>query len=206
MLLKMKKTLIISVLLLSMACQAQENPSFWHRSFWQKVTIGTEFCHTLEPSYRYPRQGIFRNHPNNSANLMATYDLDDKWSLGLYVGFYGAKHAGSYRWNGIYTPDEGYSSWEKIRNTLTLSLGLEATLHILPLLYTQKTPFDLTLNARVAKTPRDLDWGLGLGLGYRPWDRVTLYARAYYGSFGFPNGLQEQGLHRHLVGGLSFRL
>lgn len=203
----MKKTLIISVLLWGLACQAQEKPNFWHRPFWQKITIGTEFCHTVVPSYTYPHQGIFRNHPNNSANLMATYDLNNKWSIGAFVGYYGSEHVGGLL-NSTYIPEDGYgiSSVEYIQNTPTFSFGLEATLHILPLLYNQKTPFDLTLNGRAGMNPRDLDLGLGLGLGYRPWDRVTLYARAYYGAFGFPNGMQEHGLHCHLVGGISFRL
>ncbi len=201
----MKKTLIIAIFLLSVACQAQEQkPNFWHRPFWHNFSVGAEFCHTVEPSYDYPK-GIFRNHPNNSANLMVTYDLNPKWTFGTFVGYYGAEHYGGGWWLGMYTPEYGVSSMDGISNTPSFSFGLEATLHVLPLLYKQKTPFDLTLSGRVGKNPRDLDLGLGIGLGYRPLERLTLYGRAYYGAFGFPNGI-ETGYHTHLTAGLSFRL
>jgi hypothetical protein len=75
----------------------------------------------------------------------------------------------------------------------------------LPLLYKESTPFDLSLSARVGKNWRDLDTGLGIGLGYSPLKWLTLYGKAYYGAFGFPNGMQEAGFHNHLVCGVNFR-
>ncbi len=202
----MKKSLIITFLLVSLVCQAQEEqPNFWHRPFWHNLTVGAEFCHTVEPSYHYPN-GLFRNHPNNSANLMVTYDLNRKWTLGTFIGYYGSHHSGADRWADQYTPEYGNSFFEHFVNEPTFSFGLEATLHVLPLLYKQKTPFDLTLSGRVGKNPRDLDLGLGIGLGYCPIERLKLYARTYYGAFGFPNGALETGFHYHLVAGACYRL
>ena len=195
----MKRTIIIAALLLSTACWGQEKPDFWHN-----FTVGTEFCHTVEQSYEYGK-GIFRNHPNNSANLIATYDLGRVWTLGAYVGYYNC-HRNYERWDyRMYQPENGTSSSMQLVNGAFFSFGLEATVHVLPLMYKERTPFDLTLNARVGRRPQDMDWGLGIGLGYRPLEWLTLYGKAYYGSFGFPNGMQDSGVHSHLVCGVNFR-
>ena len=199
----MKRTIIIIALLLSIVCQGQENPDFWHRAFWHNFTVGTEFCHTVEESYQYGK-GIFRNHPNNSANIVLSYDLGRKWSLGVFVGYYGSRRDAE-RSPYIYTPDNGCSSLIVIENVASFSFGLDASLHLLPLLYKENTPFDLSLNARAGMTPRDLDLGLGMGLGYSPLKWLTIYGKAFYGAFGFPNGIQDEGFHTHLVCGVLLK-
>ena len=200
----MKRTFIIAALLLSTACWGQEKPDFWHRPFWHNFTVGTEFCHTVEQSYEYGK-GIFRNHPNNSANLVVSYDANKKWTFSAFVGYYGSRRV-TELWDYLmYTPADGSSSMIMLKNEASFSFGLEATFHILPMLYTQNTPFDLTLNARVGKNPRDLDTGIGVGLGYRPLKWLTLYGKAFYGAFGFPNGMQDEGFHSHLVCGVNVR-
>ena len=200
----MKKTFVIITLLLSIACQGQEKPDFWHRPFWHNFTVGTEFCHTVEPSYKYGK-GIFRNHPNNTANIVLSYDVNKKWTFTTFVGYYGSRCPHEYWDNRMYTPVNGSSSVMVLENGAYFSFGLEATFHLLPLLYKESTPFDLSLSARVGKNSQDLDSGLGIGLGYSPLKWLTLYGKAFYGSFRFPNGMQEEGLHSHLVCGMSFR-
>ncbi|MBR3412340.1 MAG: hypothetical protein IKG81_06610 [Bacteroidales bacterium] len=200
----MKKTFVIITLLLSIACQAQEKPDFWHRPFWHNFTVGTEFCHTVEPYYGYDK-GLFRNHPNNSANLVVSYDVSKKWSFGAFVGYYGS-HRETENWPySMYTPENGTSSKITMVNEASFSFGLEATFHLLPLLYKESTPFDLSLSARVGRNPRNLDIGLGIGLGYSPLKWLTIYGKAFYGAFGFPNGMQESGFHNHLVFGVNVR-
>jgi hypothetical protein len=201
----MKKTLIIATLLLSLACQGQEKPDFWHRPFWHNFTVGAEFAHTMVRNYEYP-SGIFRNHPNNSANLVVSYDLNRVWTLSAYLGYCGC-HLSSEHWRSeFYTPEWGTSSEIILENYPALAFGLEGTLHVLPLLYRETTLIDLTLNARAAKNPQDLDLGGGIGVGYTlPWG-ITLYGKAYYGSFSFPIGMQENGLHFQLVFGAKYRL
>ena len=200
----MKKTFVIITLLLSIACQGQEKPDFWHRPFWHNFTVGTEFCHTVEPSYKYGK-GIFRNHPNNTANIVLSYDVNKKWTFTTFVGYYGSRCPHEYWDYRMYTPVNGSSSVMVLENGAYFSFGLEATFHLLPLLYKESTPFDLSLSARVGKNSQDLDSGLGIGLGYSPLKWLTLYGKAFYGSFSFPNGMQEEGLHSHLVCGMSFR-
>ena len=200
----MKKTFFIITLLLSIVCQGQEKPDFWHRPFWHNFTVGTEFCHTVEQSYRYGK-GIFRNHPNNSANVVLSYDVNKKWTFTTFVGYYGAWRPTEYWDYEMYTPVNGSSSLSVIENEASFSFGLEATFHLLPLLYKESTPFDLSLSARVGKNWRDLDTGLGIGLGYSPLKWLTIYGKAFYGAFGFPNGMQEAGFHSHLVCGVSAR-
>ena len=200
----MKKTFVIITLLLSIACQGQEKPDFWHRPFWHNFTVDAEFCHTAEPHYGYGK-GVFRNHPNNSANLVVSYDVNKKWTFGAFVGYYGS-HRETEGWHyRMYTPENGTSSVITMVNEASFSFGLEATLHLLPFLYKEHTPFDLTLNLRAGRTPRDLDLGLGIGLGYSPVKRLTVYGKAYYGAFGVPNGMHESGFHNHLVCGVSYR-
>lgn len=202
---KMKKTFIIITLLLGVACQGQERPDFWHRPFWHKFTVGAEFCHTPEPAYGYAK-GVFRNHPNNSANLMVTFDLGRIWTLGAYVGYYGSARYTELWDYRMYEPENGNASFVRLVNQPSFSFGLEGTFHLLPVLYKERTPFDLSLNLRAGRTPRDLDLGLGVGLGYRPLERLTLYSKLYYGAFGFPNGMHESGFHIHLVCGANWRL
>ena len=200
----MKKTVIIAAILMSLNCWGQEKPDFWHRPFWHNFTVGTEFCHTAEPHYGYGK-GVFRNHPNNSANLVVSYDVNKKWTFGAFVGYYGS-HRETEGWHyRLYTPENGTSSVITMVNEASFSFGLEATLHLLPFLYKEQTPFDLTLNLRAGRTPRDLDLGPGIGLGYSPVKWLTVYGKVYYGAFGFPNGMHENGFHSHLVCGVSYR-
>ncbi len=205
MIINMKKAFIIATLLLSLACQGQEKPDFWHRPFWHNFTVGAEFAHTVVRNYEYP-SGIFRNHPNNSANLVVTYDLNRYWTLSAYLGYCGS-HSRSENWgSSYYKPEWGSSSVILLENYPALAFGLEGTLHVLPLLYREQTPFDLTLNARIASNPQDMDLGGGIGVGYSLPLGITLYGKAYYGSFSYPIGMQEGGLHYHLVFGAKYRL
>lgn len=205
MIINMKKAFIIATLLLSLACQGQEKPNFWHRPFWHNFTVGAEFAHTVVRNYEYP-SGIFRNHPNNSANLVVTYDINRTWTVSAYLGYCGSHGRLEYWDQTIYTPEWGESSIKTLENYPAFAFGLEGTLHLLPLLYHEATPFDVTLNARVAKNPQDLDLGGGIGLGYTLPMGITLYGKAYYGSFSFPIGMQESGLNQHLVFGVNYRL
>ena len=200
----MKKTINIVALILSTACWGQEKTDLWHRPFWHNITVGAEFCHTVEQSYQYGK-GIFRNHPNNSANIVLSYDMNKKWTFTTFVGYYGSWREIESWDDGMYSPDNGSSSLSVIENEASFSFGLEATFHLLPLLYKESTPFDLSLNARIGKNPRDLDAGLGIGLGYSPLKWLTIYGKAFYGAFGFPNGMQETGFHNHLVCGVNVR-
>ena len=196
----MKKSLIITFFLVSLVCQAQEEqPNFWHRPFWHNLTssfitlndnVAVGNIDFLLQCYTSLGMSELRQPILKAMHLLR--DLQQPQPL-----------AG---WADQYTPEYGNSFFEHFVNEPTFSFGLEATLHVLPLLYKLKTPFDLTLSGRVGKNPRDLDLGLGIGLGYCPIERLKLYARTYYGAFGFPNGGLETGFHYHLVASACYRL
>lgn len=206
----MKKLFITIFVLLGLSASAQTEGGAKRQFPWNKFAVGTEFCHTVEPSYAYS-DGVLRNHPNNSLNLCLSYDLGRKWTFGIFVGYYGCERGIEMHDISMYQPANGLASVAILENRASFSFGIDATLHLLPFLYDATSPYDLFLTGRIAKTPRDLDYGLGLGLGYSPLPRFSLFGKAYYGAFGFPNGMQESynrsvGFHTHLVAGLSYRL
>ena len=205
----MKKTNILLFFLLLGIIASAQNSSDQQRKFpWRNITVGTEFCHTVERGYAYP-DGVFRNHPNNSLNLFATYDFSRKFTLGLFGGYYGCERGLEYWENGaMYNLENGTSSKLQLVNRISFSFGIDATLHLLSFLYDDVSPYDLFVTGRIGKNPRDLDLGVGIGLSYSPLHNLYIFGKVYEGAFGFPNGVQEEGVlfHAHLVAGVSYRI
>ena len=201
----MKKLIIILSVLMACNLQAQDTVRFWHN-----ISLQAEFCHTEVRCYDFG-PGFLRNRPDNSVTLGASYDFGRIWTVGIFVGYSDCRLGGeSYTAHIYYTPVGGTSSRKLIEDTPMFSLGLESTIHPLALITNASSPYDLTLNARVATNPRDLDYGLGLGFGYTIWKGLSVYARAYYGTFLFPIGMQESdngfNFHFHTVAGLAYHL
>lgn len=200
----MKKLILILTVMVACNLQAQNTSRFWHN-----ISFHAELCHTNVRCYDFG-PGLLRNRPDNSIAIGARYDLGRTWTVGIFVG-YSNSHFSSESWYcQMYTPEGGTSSRKLLEDIPLLSLGLEGTLHPLALIAHDSSPYDLTLNVRVAKNPQDLDCGLGLGLGYTIQKGLAVYARAYYGVFGFPIGMQESdngfNYHFHTVAGLSYHL
>lgn len=205
-----KKTVILIFVLLGFLASAQTDNGAKRQFPWNKITVGTEFCHTIERSYAYP-DGMFRNHPNNSLNLCLSYDLGRKWTLGIFGGYYGCRRSQEINDFSMYQPADGLTTLIIMENRATFSFGIDATLHLLAFLYDAPSPYDLFLTGRIGKNPRDLDCGLGLGLSFSPLPQFYLYGKVYYGAFGYPNGMQESynrsiNYHAHLAVGASYRL
>lgn len=200
----MKKLIIILSVLMACNLQAQDTVRFWHN-----ISFQAEFCHTEVRCYDYG-PGFLRNRPDNSVTLGASYDFGRIWTVGIFVGYSDCRLGGESYTAQMYTPVGGTSSRKLIEGTPMFSLGLESTIHPLALITNASSPYDLTLNARVAKNPRDLDYGLGLGFGSTIWKGLSVYARAYYGTFLFPIGMQEDAngffYHFHTVAGLAYHL
>lgn len=193
----MKQHIFLFLILAAFVGHAQDTATFW-----QRCHVGLEFSHNVNHAYTYA-PGIPRHHPNNYLNITVSYSLGRCWTLGGYFGFHAARNS-SEVWN--YGMPEG-SSITRIEYTPQAAFGLEASFHILPLLKQGYNPFDLFLNAKVGHTIQDLDYGFGLGLGYRPIPRLELYGVADWGSFGFPYGILEYNEpHIQLRLGASFTL
>lgn len=200
----MKKLIIILSVLMACNLQAQDTVRFWHN-----ISFQAEFCHTEVRCYDFG-PGFLRNRPDNSVTLGASYDFGRIWTVGIFVGYSDCRLGGESYTAQMYTPVGGTSSRKLLEDTPMFSLGLESTIHPLALITNASSPYDLTLNARVAKNPRDLDYGVGLGLSYKFSQHFSLYGRAYYGSFLFPIGMQEDYngffYHFHTVAGLAYHL
>ena len=200
----MKKLIIILSVLMACNLQAQDTVRFWHN-----ISFQAEFCHTEVHCYDFG-PGFLRNRPDNSVTLGASYDFGRIWTVGIFVGYSDCRFGSESYTAQMYTPRGGTSSRKLLEDTPMFSLGLESTIHPLALITSASSPYDLTLNVRVAKNPQDLDYGLGLGFGSTIWKGLSVYARAYYGAFGFPIGMQEDYngffYHFHTVAGLAFHL
>ena len=202
----MKKRFLITILLmlvLAVAAQAQEKKGF----DWKKMTVGTEFVHNITKGYQYSNTTILLDHPNNSVDIRVMYDHGRYWTLGVYGGFRLCRRtqvseeevpAGDYRIRlnrSIYV------------NEPQAMFGIEADLHLLPLIGADSPWYDIYAIGRIGSTMQDLDITLGLGFAYWPWKWGCIYGNVGTGSAGFPYGfLDVQKLHFQVRTGISIRL
>ena len=202
----MKKRFLITILLmlvLAVAAQAQEKKGF----DWKKMTVGTEFVHNITKGYYFGNNSILLDHPNNSVDIRVMYDHGRYWTLGVYGGFRLCRRtqvgeeevpAGDYRIRlnrSIYV------------NEPQAMFGIEADLHLLPLIGADSPWYDIYAIGRIGSTTQDLDITLGLGFAYWPWKWGCIYGNVGTGSAGFPYGfLDVQKLHFQVRTGISIRL
>ncbi len=202
----MKKRFLITILLMlvvAAAAQAQEKKGF----DWKKMTVGAEFVHNITKGYQYSNTTILLDHPNNSVDIRVMYDHGRYWTLGVYGGFRLCRRtqvgeeevpAGDYRIRlnrSIYV------------NEPQAMFGIEADLHLLPLIGADSPWYDIYAIGRIGSTTQDLDITLGLGFAYWPWKWGCIYGNVGTGSAGFPYGfLDVQKLHFQVRTGISIRL
>ena len=202
----MKKRVFLTILLmlvLAVAAQAQEKKGF----DWKKMTVGTEFVHNITKGYYFGNNSILLDHPNNSVDIRVMYDHGRYWTLGVYGGFRLCRRtqvgeeevpAGDYRIRlnrSVYV------------NEPQAMFGLEADLHLLPLIGVESPWYDIYAIGRIGSTTQDLDVTLGLGFAYWPWKWGCIYGNVGTGSAGFPYGfLDVQKLHFQMRTGISIRL
>lgn len=202
----MKKRFLLTIslmLVLAVAAQAQEKKGF----DWKKMTVGTEFVHNITKGYQYSNTTILLDHPNNSVDIRVMYDHGRYWTLGVYGGFRLCRRtqvgeeevpAGDYR---ILLNRSVYV------NEPQAMFGLEADLHLLPLIGADSPWYDIYAIGRIGSTMQDLDITLGLGFAYWPWKWGCIYGNVGTGSAGFPYGfLDVQKLHFQVRTGISIRL
>ena len=202
----MKKRFLLTILLmlvLAVAAQAQEKKVF----DWKKMTVGTEFVHNITKGYYFGNNSILLDHPNNSVDIRVMYDHGRYWTLGVYGGFRLCRRtqvgeeevpAGDYR---ILLNRSVYV------NEPQAMFGLEADLHLLPLIGADSPWYDIYAIGRIGSTMQDLDITLGLGFAYWPWKWGCIYGNVGTGSAGFPYGfLDVQKLHFQVRTGISIRL
>ena len=202
----MKKRFLLTILLmlvLAVAAQAKEKKGF----DWKKMTVGTEFVHNITKGYYFGNNSILLDHPNNSVDIRVMYDHGRYWTLGVYGGFRLCRRtqvaeeevpAGEYR---ILLNRSVYV------NEPQAMFGLEADLHLLPLIGADSPWYDIYAIGRIGSTTQDLDVTLGLGFAYWPWKWGCIYGNVGTGSAGFPYGfLDVQKLHFQVRTGISIRL
>ncbi len=202
----MKKRFLLTILLmlvLAVAAQAQEKKGF----DWKKMTVGTEFVHNITKGYQYSNTTILLDHPNNSVDIRVMYDHGRYWTLGVYGGFRLCRRtqvgeeevpAGDYR---ILLNRSVYV------NEPQAMFGIEADLHLLPLIGADSPWYDIYAIGRIGSTTQDLDVTLGLGFAYWPWKWGCIYGNVGTGSAGFPYGfLDVQKFRFQVRTGISIRL
>ena len=199
----MKKVVIILMIAAAVAGQAQEKKGF----VWKKMTVGAEFVHNITKGYQYSNTTILLDHPNNSVDIRVTYDFGRYWTLGAYGGFRLCRtttqssepvHADNY--SGIINTTTYVNEPQAI-------FGIEADLHLLPLIGADSPWYDIYAIGRIGSTIQDLDVSLGLGFAYWPWKWGCVYGNVGTGSVGFPYGfLDDQKLRFQLHTGISIRL
>ena len=202
----MKKRFLLTILLmlvLAVAAQAQEKKGF----DWKKMTVGTEFVHIITKGYYFGNNSILLDHPNNSVDIRVMYDHGRYWTLGVYGGFRLCLRtqvaeeevpAGDYR---ILLNRSVYV------NEPQAMFGIEADLHLLPLIGADSPWYDIYAIGRIGSTTQDLDITLGLGFAYWPWKWGCIYGNVGTGSAGFPYGfLDVQKFRFQVRTGISIRL
>ena len=194
---------IAAVLLMAVAAPAQENKGFG----WNKITVGAEFVHNITKGYQYDNNSLLLDHPNNSVDLRITYDLGRYWTVGIYGGLRMCRVT-SQGSEPVHT--DNYSG--QLNTTIYINepqamYGIEANLHLLPLIGADSPWYDIYAIGRIGSTTQDLDITLGLGFAYWPWKWGSIYANVGAGSAGFPYGfLDTYAVRLQVRAGLSFRL
>ncbi len=202
----MKKRFLITILLmlvLAVAAQAQEKKGF----DWKKMTVGTEFVHNITKGYYFGNNSILLDHPNNSVDIRVMYDHGRYWTLGVYGGFRLCRRT-------LVSEEEVPAGDYRIRlnrsiyvNEPQAMFGIEADLHLLPLIGADSPWYDIYAIGRIGSTMQDLDITLGLGFAYWPWKWGCIYGNVGTGSAGFPYGfLDVQKFRFQVRTGISIRL
>ena len=202
----MKKKVLLSISLivaLSVAGNAQEKKGF----DWKKTTVGMEFVHNITKGYHYGNTGILLGHPNNSVDIRVAYDFGRYWTLGVYGGFRLCRVSSQ-------SDDEVHAAnyTGRINSTVYVNepqamFGIEADLHLLPLIGAESPWYDIYAIGRIGSTTQDLDMTIGLGFAYWPWKWGCIYGNVGTGSAGFPYGfLDVQKFRFQVRTGISIRL
>ena len=211
---------ILLMLVVAVTAQAQEKKGF----DWKKMTVGAEFVHNITKGYQYSNTTILLDHPNNSVDIRVMYDHGRYWTLGVYAGsrFCHVSSRGEHHVYGgfrlcrrtLVSEEEVPAGDYRIRlnrsvyvNEPQAMFGLEADLHLLPLIGVESPWYDIYAIGRIGSTIQDLDITLGLGFAYWPWKWGCIYGNVGTGSAGFPYGfLDVQKLHFQMRTGISIRL
>ncbi len=147
----MKKRFLITILLmlvLAVAAQAKEKKGF----DWKKMTVGTEFVHNITKGYYFGNNSILLDHPNNSVDIRVTYDLSHYWTLGVYAGSRFC-HVSSRGEHHVYATNyEGYVNRTVYVNEPQAMFGIEADLHLLPLIGADSPWYDIYAIGRIGST------------------------------------------------------
>lgn len=202
----MKKRVLLSLVLalgLASVCSAQEKRGF----DWKRMTVGVEFVHNVTKGYHYSNTSILLDHPNNSADIRVMYDLGRCWTVGVYGGMR-LCHVSSQ--GSLPVRADNYSG--VLGTTIYVNepqamFGVEADLHLLPLVGIDSRWYDIYAVGRIGSTTQDLDMTLGLGFAYWPWKWGCVYGNVGAGAAGFPYGLFDIQKYRLQVRtGVSIRL
>ena len=147
----MKKRFLITILLmlvLAVAAQAQEKKGF----DWKKMTVGTEFVHNITKGYYFGNNSILLDHPNNSVDIRVMYDHGRYWTLGVYGGFRLCRRT-------LVSEEEVPAGDYRIRlnrsiyvNEPQAMFGIEADLHLLPLIGADSPWYDIYAIGRIGST------------------------------------------------------
>jgi hypothetical protein len=166
-----------------------------------------EFVHNITKGYYFGNSSILLDHPNNSVDIRVMYDLSRYWTLGVYAGSRFC-HVSSRGEDYVHATNyEGYVNRTVYVNEPQAMFGIEADLHLLPLIGADSPWYDIYAIGRIGSTTQDLDVTLGLGFAYWPWKWGCIYGNVGTGSAGFPYGfLDVQKFRFQVRTGISIRL
>ena len=200
----MKKYALIIIVLAAIASgHAQEKKSF----DWTKVTVGAEFVHNITHGYYYGNTGILLDHPNNSIDIRVGYDLGKYWTIAIHGGLRMC-HRSTEGEDRVVTDNyTGYMSRSVYVNEPYLMMGVEAHLHLLPLVGVNSQWYDIYGIGRVGYTTQEQPAANGLGIAYWPWKWGSVYCSVGAGSVGVTAGFRDDSWPRFQIRtGVNFRL
>lgn len=175
--------------------------------FWKRITVGAEFVHNINKGYHYGNNSILLDHPHNAVDIRVGYDLNKYWTVALHGGLRMCRRA-SESDNVVGTDNYSGSMSRSIYvNEPIFMMGLEAHLHLLPLVGVESPWYDVYAIGRAGYTTQDLGITVGLGFAFWPWQWGSVFGSVGAGSVGVSTGFRDESWpHFQLRTGVSVRL
>ncbi|MBR1834897.1 MAG: hypothetical protein IJ785_05275 [Bacteroidales bacterium] len=175
--------------------------------FWKRITVGAEFVHNITKGYYYGNNSILLDHPHNSVDIRVGCDLNKYCTVALHGGLRMC-HRGVEGDNMVETDNYSGSMSRSIYvNEPYLMMGIEAHLHLLPLVGVESPWYDVYAIGRAGYTTQDLGLTVGLGFAFWPWKWGSVFGSVGAGSLGVSTGFRDESWpHFQLRTGVSVRL
>jgi len=174
---------------------------------WNRLTVGAEFVHNFVQGYSYGNNSILLDHPHNNVDLRVGYDLGRYWTVAVHGGVKMSSRTSELDSRVVADNYTGFMSKSVYVNKPYLVIGMEAHLHLLPLMGVQSPWYDIYAIVRMSYTTQIFGMNAGLGVAYWPWKWGSVFCNVGVGSVGETGGFRDDGWPRfQMRTGISVRL